>query len=64
MKHNFGVKWNQCPHCDYKAKLNSALTQHKANAHNIGVKWKQCPHCEHKAKQTSTLNSHIKCHHT
>jgi len=64
MKHSIGVKWKQCPHCDYRAKSNSQITQHKATKHDIGVKWKQCPHCDHKAKQTGDLKVHIKRKHT
>ena len=34
MKHNIGVKWYECPHCDHKAKVNSSFTTvHKASVH-------------------------------
>ena len=58
MKHNTGVQWKQCPHCDYKTKENGALTKHKATKHNIGVQWKQCPDCDHKAKSNGNLAKH------
>ena len=43
-KHNIGVKWYECPHCDYKAKEICSITSHKVNVHNIGVQWTMCPH--------------------
>ncbi|MFX1366347.1 MAG: C2H2-type zinc finger protein [Promethearchaeota archaeon] len=49
-RHNIGVKWHECPECDYKAKNSSHLTRHLANKHDIGIKWHYCPKCDYKAK--------------
>ena len=62
-KHDIGVDWKQCNHCDYKAKANSDITRHKADKHGIGVNWKQCLDCDYKAKESGTLNNHIKRKH-
>jgi len=47
-----------CDGCEYRAKANSQITQHKANKSNIGVKWKQCAHCDYKAKTNGNLTLH------
>jgi len=57
-KHNIGVQWHQCPHCDYKAKTNNQITRHKARKHNIGVQWHQCTHCDYKAKTNGQITVH------
>ena len=60
--HNIGVKWKNCPDCDFKAKTTVNLNVHLEKMHNLDVQWKQCPQCDFKAKSTGGLNRHIKAH--
>jgi hypothetical protein len=48
----------KCDLCDYKAKYNSHLKQHKAHVHDIDVKWYYCDICDYKAKSNSGLKQH------
>ena len=32
-KHDLGVKWHYCPHCEYKAKTNGSIKSHLTHKH-------------------------------
>jgi hypothetical protein len=58
-KHDIGVTWHQCKHCDSKFKRGSDLKRHMAFKHDIGVTWHQCKHCDSKFKCKGNLNDHM-----
>ena len=58
-KHDIGVTWHQCKHCDSKFKRKGNLNGHMAHKHDIGATVHQCKHCDSKFKHKSHLNDHM-----
>ena len=62
------MNWRHCdaPACDYKAKQNSHLIQHKASTHDIGVVWSFCDvtDCDFSTKQKHHLVQHKRRKHS
>ena len=48
----------KCNLCDYKAKFNKNLKQHKSRIHDIDVKWYHCNLCDYRAKSNGEIKSH------
>jgi len=55
--------FHACPHvgCKYRAKVKSAIKQHRADVHDIGVVWHPCPmpDCGHMSKRESHIKQHL-----
>ena len=47
-----------CDLCNYLARDNAGLREHKQNKHNIDIEWKQCDLGEKQFKQVSSLKKH------
>jgi hypothetical protein len=58
----YGVTWNYCKDCDYKAKRKDHLKRHRTLIHNKNATWHYCKYCDYKTKKKSYLETHRAIH--
>ena len=58
-KHDIGVTWHHCDHCDYRGKSKWGLNNHLASKHDICTVWHHCHLCNYKCYKPCSLKLHL-----